>query len=55
MIPMKDMLGIIATEAAEASLLAALESPTRAESDLPVLHYNLELIRLPDGRLEWAE
>jgi hypothetical protein len=50
-IAIDDILNIIATEATE-----DVDPPANApESDLPPLRFDLELVRNPDGSLEWAE
>lgn len=67
MIDMKDLLDIIATEAVEGdsggcsdyarSVQPAIshDYAQASPSAEPSFHYDLELIRRPDGTLEWIE
>lgn len=48
MASINDTLDMIATEAFD-------EAPLEIDDREPVLQYDLELIRRPDGTLEWVE
>lgn len=48
----ESILGMIRTEAFDAE---PIEEFKKRSKDLPLLRYDLELVEMPDGRLEWVE
>ena len=57
---MKSLLGMVLTEAIEGKeepecLLTDSGQGCKRKYDLPPIKYDLELIKKPDGSLEWVE
>ena len=59
MIALKNLLNMIATEAAEANMEYRIRNKPKDLEGKPVnykpMDYNLRVVRNPDGTLDWAE